>query len=289
VNSITLAAVHRHTARDAVLPGLRLALGFTLVWLGLIVVVPLTGLVAKAAQLNAAGIAGVFGDPRTLAAFRLSFGGAAAAALIDVPLGLLLAWALTRYRFPGHRLVDALIDLPFALPTAVAGIALTTLYVDDGWIGGLLAPLGIHLAFTPAGVVVALTFVGLPFIVRTVQPVLADLDRDAEEVALTLGAQPLDILRRVLVPPITPALLTGVALAFARGVGEYGSVIFIAGNRPAVSEIVPLLIVARLEQFDYPAAAVLGTGMLLLSLLMLLALNALQRGAGSERRPAHAA
>ena len=271
------------------LPGFTLTLGITLVWLSLIVLLPLTLLALRPWTLGAAGVWHSITEPRVLAALRLSFGTATLAAAVNVPLGLLVAWVMVRYRFPFRNLADSLIDMPLALPTAVAGIALTTLYVDDGWIGGLLAPLGIHLAFTPAGVVVALTFVGLPFIVRTVQPVLADLDRDAEEVALTLGAQPLDILRRVLVPPITPALLTGVALAFARGVGEYGSVIFIAGNRPAVSEIVPLLIVARLEQFDYPAAAVLGTGMLLLSLLMLLALNALQRGAGSERRPAHAA
>ena len=214
-------------------------------------------------------------SPRTLAAFRVSFGAAALAALIDTPLGLLLAWTLTRYRFPGHRLLEALIDLPFALPTAVAGIALSTLYVPDGWIGSVLALFGIELAFNPGGIVVALAFVGLPFIVRTVQPVLAALDREAEEAALTLGARPFAILRRVIAPPLVPAILTGLALAFARGVGEYGSVIFIAGNRPAISEIVPLLIIVRLEQFDYPGAALLGSAMLLASLL-LLGINALQ-------------
>ena len=196
-----------------------------------------------------------------------------------MPLGLLLAWVLTRYDVPGRRLLDAAIDLPLALPTAVAGIALATLFADDGWIGRLLAPLGIAVAYTPAGIFVALLFTGLPFVVRTVQPVLAALDRASEEVAMTLDATPWQLLRLVILPPIWPAALAGGALAFARGVGEYGSVIFIAGNRPGISEIVPLLIVARLEQFDYPGAALLGTVMLSLSLLVMLGVGLLDRGA----------
>lgn len=276
-------------APTTALPGLRITLAFTVAYLAVLVVVPLVGLAAKAATLDWSQAVAILASPRSLSAFRISFGTAAAAALIDVPLGLVLAWALTRYRFPGHRILDALIDLPFALPTAVAGIALATLYVEDGWIGSLLAPLGISLAFNPGGITVALAFIGLPFIVRTVQPVLADLDHEAEEAALTLGAAPFDILRRVIVPPLVPALVTGVALAFARGVGEYGSVIFIAGNRPAVSEIVPLLIVVKLEQFDYPGAAVLGIGMLVASVLMLLAINLLQRWTDADRALAHAA
>ena len=271
------------TARHPALPGFRLSLGLTVLWLVLLVLLPLAGLVVKAASLSPAPILAARATPRALAAFRVSFGTAALAALFDLPLGLLLAWSLTRYRFPGRRLLDALIDLPFALPTAVAGIALTTLYVDDGWLGALLAPFGLSLAFTPSGIVVALAFVGLPYIVRSVQPVLADLPRDAEEAALTLGAGPFAILRRVILPPLLPALLTGLALAFARGVGEYGSVIFIAGNRPAISEIVPLLIVIKLEQFDYPGAALLGSTMLAASLLLLLAINRLQRWTAAER------
>jgi sulfate transport system permease protein len=274
-------------SRRAVMPGLRLTLGFTLVYLTAIVLVPLLGLIARAATMDWRQIVTILSDHRTLAAFRVSFGCAALAALINVPLGCLLAWTLTRYRFPGHRVLDALIDLPFALPTAVAGIALTTLYVNDGWIGGLLAPLGIDLAFNPGGIVVALGFVGLPFVVRGVQPILAELDRECEEVALTLGASPWHILRRVIAPPLLPSIATGFALAFARGVGEYGSVIFIAGNRPAVSEIVPLLIVTKLEQFDYPGAGVLGCAMLAASLALLLVINLLQRRMGATRARLH--
>lgn len=259
------------------MPGFRLTLALTLLVLGLIVVIPLAGLIAKAATMDTHAIATALANPRTLAAFRVSFTTAAAAALIDLPIGLCLAWTLTRYRFPGRRTMDALMDLPFALPTAVAGIALTTLYVDDGWIGAPLAALGITIAFTPLGIGVALSFAGLPFIVRAIQPVLADLAREAEEAALTLGASPFQIFRRVILPPLLPAALTGMGLAFARCVGEYGSVIFIAGNRPMVSEIVPLLIVAKLEQFDYPGAAVLGSAMLVLSLALLLAIGALRR------------
>ena len=274
--------------RRSVLPGFGLTLGFTCLYLAVIVVIPLAGLVAKAGTLSWAGAVATLANPRALSAFRVSFGMALLASLANLPIGLLLAWVLTRYKFAGRRIVDALIDLPFALPTAVAGIALTTLYVEQGWIGRVLAPLGIDVAFTPAGIGVALAFVGLPFVVRTIQSVLTDLDRDAEEAALTLGAGPLQIFLRVILPPLVPAALTGVALAFARGVGEYGSVIFIAGNRPAVSEIVPLLIVSKLEQFDYPGAALLGTAMLVLSLIMLLAIDALQRWTAAGREAAHA-
>ena len=236
------------SAQRHALPGFRLTLAVTVLYLGLIVMLPLAGLAAKAVTTPWPAAVALLANPRTVSAFRISFGLSALAALIDLPIGLLLAWMLTRYRFPGHSLFDALIDLPFALPTAVAGIALTTLYLDTGWLGGLLAPLGIQVAFTPLGIWVALVFIGLPFVVRAIQPVLADLPRDCEEVALTLGARPWALFRRVILPPLVPAALTGVGLAFARAVGEYGSVIFIAGNRPMVSEIVPLLIVARLEQ-----------------------------------------
>ncbi len=274
-------------SRSSVLPGFGLTLGFTVVFLALVVVVPLTGLVAKAAILPWDRMGAELANPRNLAAFRVSFGISALAALVNLPLGLLLAWTLTRLDFPGRRLVDSLIDLPFALPTAVAGIALTTLYADQGWIGAPLARLGIQVAFTRAGIFVALAFVGLPFVVRSLQPVLAGASRDSEEAALTLGAPAFQIFRRVILPPLLPAALTGLAMAFARGVGEYGSVIFIAGNRPAISEIVPLLIVAKLEQFDYPGAAVLGSAMLALSLVLLLALGWLQRWtvAGKEPSP----
>lgn len=259
------------------MPGVRLALAFTLFWLAAIVVVPVGGLLAQASAVPPERALAILLAPRTLAAFRLSFGSAVLAAAIDVPLGLLLAWSLTRYRFPGRALLEAMVDLPFALPTSVAGIALAALYADDGWIGAWLARLGWHPAFSPAGVVIALAFVGLPFLVRTVQPVLADIARAEEEAALTLGAPPCAILRRVVLPPLLPAIGTGFALALARGVGEYGSVIFIAGNRPGWSEIVPLLIVVKLEQFDMAAAALLGAAMLGLSFVLLLAIHLLQR------------
>ena len=258
------------------LPAFRLTLTITCVYLALIVAAPLVGLATRAIQVDPARMLAIITDPRTVAAFAVSFGSAILAAVLNLPLGFLLAWILTRYAFPGRRVLDGLIDLPFALPTAVAGIAFATLYVDDGWIGSLLAPLGIHLAFNVGGIVVALVFVGLPFSVRSLQPVLAALDLEAEEVARTLGARPGSIFRRVILPPLLPAAMTGLALSFARGVGEYGSVIFIAGNRPAISEIVPLLIVTKLEQFDYPGAALLGTIMLVASLLLLLLIKALQ-------------
>jgi sulfate transport system permease protein len=259
------------------MPGLGLTLGITLSVLGLVVMLPLAAMLARAAGTGwDAGLALLTG-PRALAAFRVSFGAAALAALANVPIGVLLAWVLTRYDVPGRRLLDALVDLPFALPTAVAGIALTALYADDGWAGALLAPLGIQVAYTPAGIWVALLFVGLPFVVRTVQPVLAGLDRAQEEAAMVLDASALQVFRLVVLPPLWPAVLTGAALALARGVGEYGSVIFIAGNRPGLSEIVPLLIVIRLEGFDIPGAALLGAAMLVLSVLLLVLIQALDR------------
>ena len=269
--------------RRRVLPGFGLSLGITTGYLGLLVLLPLAGLLAKAATADPGRAWALFTDPRTLGAFRVSFGVSAAAAAASVPAGLLLAWVIERYRFPGRRVLDAAVDLPFALPTAVAGIALTTLYVPDGWLGALLAPLGITVAFTPLGIGVALLFIALPFVVRAVQPVLAGLDRSADEAAAILGASPWQAFRLVVLPPLLPAVATGAALAFARAVGEYGSVIFIAGNRPLVSEIVPLLIVIRLEQYDYAGAALLGAAMLLLSFCLLAGIDRLQ-GRGAVRR-----
>jgi len=264
--------------RRHALPGLGFSLGLTWTWLGLIVLIPLAALAIKPWELGPGGLLAVLTEPRVLASFRLSFGGALLAALVSVPLGLLLAWTITRYRFPGRRLLDALVDLPFALPTAVAGLALTALFAPNGWLGAPLAQaFGWQVAFKPAGVVVALVFVALPFIVRTVEPVLRDLSLDAEEAAATLGATRLQTIRRVVLPALLPATITGFGLGFARAVGEYGSVIFIAGNMPMVSEIAPLLIVVKLEQFDYAAAAGIGLAMLLLSFVLLLALNLWQR------------
>ena len=263
--------------RPSVVPGFGLTLGFTIAYLGLIVLLPLCGLALRAAAMSPAEIWALATEPRVVAAFRVSFGTALIAAAINAVFGLLVAWTLVRYRFPGHRLVDAMVDLPFALPTAVAGIALTALYAPNGSIGRLLEPLGVKVAFTPLGIVVALTFIGLPFVVRTVQPVLQDLEVEQEEAAASLGATRWKTFARVIFPAILPALITGFALAFARGVGEYGSVIFIAGNMPGISEIVPLLIVTELEQFDYAGATVLATLMLLASFLLLLIINLLQR------------
>ena len=268
-----------------VLPGFGLSLGFATAYLGLVVMLPLAGLAAKAGTMEAGRAWAVLADLRTVSAFRVNFLTSGAAALLSIPLGVLLAWVLERYQVPGRRVLDATIDLPFALPTAVAGITLTTLYVADGWLGRWLDPFGIAVAFTPLGIGAALLFIGVPFVVRTVQPVLAGVDRAAEEAAMVLGATPSQIFRRVILPALAPAIATGTALAFARAVGEYGSVIFIAGNRPGVSETVPLLIVRKLEQFDYPGAALLGTTMLLLSLLLLLLINRLQ----SLGRPRHGA
>ncbi|MDO8901503.1 MAG: sulfate ABC transporter permease subunit CysT [Phenylobacterium sp.] len=262
--------------KDSVLPGFPLALGITLTWLSLIFLLPLSALLLRPWELGLSGFWTVVTDPRVLAALRISFGAAALAATINAGLGLLIAWVLSRYTFPGRRVVDALVDLPFALPTAVAGIALTAIYAPNGPLGAPLAELGIRIAYTPLGIVLALIFVGLPFVVRTVQPVLEDLDREVEEAARTLGATPRQTAWRVVLPALAPALLTGVGLAFARAAGEYGSVIFIAGNMPLRSEIAPLLIVIKLEQFDYAGAASVGLAMLALSFTGLLLLNTLQ-------------
>lgn len=261
----------------SVLPGFGPTLGFTLVYLSLIVLIPLSALVLRPVELGFAGFVAAVTEPRVLAALRLSFGASLIAAAINAVFGLIVAWVLVRYQFPGKRLIDALVDLPFALPTAVAGVALTALYAPNGWIGRLLDPLGVKVAFTPLGVVIALVFIGLPFVVRTVQPVLQDIEREVEEAAASLGASRLQTMVRVILPAILPALLTGYALALARAVGEYGSVIFIAGNMPMVSEIAPLLIVIKLEQYDYAGAAAVGVAMLIIAFVMLLVLNLLQR------------
>jgi sulfate transport system permease protein len=263
-------------SRRAALPGFGLALGITLSYLAVMVVMPVTALVFRSGGLGWEQFLATVADPRALAAYRLSIGTSLAAATFNVLFGALVAWVLVRYRFPGRRLVDALIDLPFALPTAVAGIALTSLYAPNGWIGRWLSPLGIEVAYTRLGIVVALTFIGLPFVVRTVQPVLQDLEREIEDAAVTLGAGRWQTVRRVLVPAATPALLTGFTLALARALGEYGSVVFIAGNMPLRTEVVPLLIMSRLEQFDYAGAAAVAVVMLALSFVLLLGVTVLQ-------------
>ena len=268
-------ASRRRRARSA-MPGLGLTLGMTWLWLGLMVLLPLAAVAAKSLSLGPAHFAEVAFSVRALAAYRLSFGAALAAGAINTVFGLLIAWVLVRYDFPGKRMASALVDLPFALPTAVAGIALTAIYANTGFIGGALEAAGLKIAYTRAGVVLALVFIGLPFVVRTVEPVLADLGKDIEEAAATLGAGRATIFRRVLLPEIAPALLTGFALAFARGVGEYGSVIFIAGNMPFKSEIAPLLIVTQLEQFDYEGATAIAAVMLAASFVLLAAINAIQ-------------
>ncbi len=260
-----------------VLPGFGLTLGFSLAYLGLIVLIPLAMAFLRAFNLDWNEFWAIVTAPRVLASYRLTFGASLIAALINTGFGLIVAWVLVRYSFPGKRLIDALVDLPFALPTAVAGITLTTLYAGNGWIGQFLKPLDIKVAFTPLGVVVALTFIGLPFVVRTVQPVLEDLEAEVEEAAASLGAHRWQIFQRIIFPAIRPALLTGFTLAFARAIGEYGSVIFIAGNLPMVSEITPLLIVSKLEQYDYNGAAAVAVVMLVLSFLLLLMINLLQR------------
>jgi sulfate/thiosulfate transport system permease protein len=260
----------------SVIPGFGITLGVTLAWLSLIVLIPLSGLFLKTAELSPERFLAIMTSRRVLHALELSFGLSLLAALVNLVFGLVIVWALVRYEFPGRRILDAMIDIPFALPTAVAGIALTNLYAESGWIGALLAPLGIQVAFTPLGIFVALVFIGLPFVVRTVQPVLEDIEVEVEEVAATLGASRWTTIRRVVFPALLPALLTGFALAFARAVGEYGSVIFIAGNLPNVSEIAPLLIVIRLEEFDVAGATAIGTIMLLVAFAMLLVINLLQ-------------
>ena len=272
-----VAKARRGRWREAgVLPGFGLSITITLTWLGVIVLIPLAALAIRPWELGLDGIWRTLTDERVVASFRLSFGGAAIAAAVDAALGLIVAWALVRYRFPGRRLLDAMVDLPFALPTAVAGIALTAIYAPNGPLGALFAMVGIKTAYSPLGVVIALTFIGLPFVVRSVQPVLEDVDREVEEAARTLGASDRQRILRVVLPAVLPALLAGVGLAFARAVGEYGSVIFIAGNLPMVSEIAPLLIVIKLEQYDYAGAAAVGMGMLVTSFAILLALNMVQ-------------
>jgi sulfate/thiosulfate transport system permease protein len=263
--------------KPSVIPGFGLTLGYTLFYLSLIVLIPLAGLLLRPLELGWQGFWHVVWEPRVRASLELSFGVALIAAAINAVFGGIVAWVLVRYEFPGRRIVDALVDLPFALPTAVAGIALTALYAPNGWIGALLAPLGIKVAFTRLGILIALTFIGLPFVVRTLEPVLQDLDPEFEEAAATLGAGRWQTFWRVILPAILPALLTGVALAFARAVGEYGSVIFIAGNMPMISEIAPLMIIAKLEEYDYAGAAAIGVAMLAVSFAILLAINLLQR------------
>jgi sulfate transport system permease protein len=270
--SATAPRFHRYS----VLPGFGLTFGFTLFYLGLIVLVPLSALALRAAGMSAEQFWAAVTAPRVLASYRLTFGGALLAALINMVFGFLIAWVLVRYRFPAKRLVDAMVDLPFALPTAVAGIALAALYAPNGWIGQWLAPLGIKAAFSPIGVVIALIFIGLPFVVRTVQPVLEDAERELEEAAACLGATLPQTFLRVTLPTVMPALLTGTALALARGIGEYGSVIFIAGNMPMVSEITPLLIIGKLEQYDYAGATAIAAVMLAISFALLLFINGLQ-------------
>ena len=273
----------RARRRVGVLPGFGPTLGITVFMVSVVVVIPLMGLFVRSAELGFGGVWETVTTPRVLAAFRLSFGASLIAAAINAVIGFLVAWTLVRYEFPGKRVVDALVDLPFALPTAVSGIALTALFAPQGWVGRLLVPLGLPVAFTPLGVTVALVFIGLPFVVRTLQPALMDLDAEVEEAAAVLGAGRLQILSKVIVPTVLPALLTGTTLAFARAVGEYGSVVFISGNMPNKTEIVPLLIVAKLEQYDFAGATAIGAVMLVLSFAILLAVNLLQGWTGRYR------
>ena len=272
--------------RPSVIPGFGITLGLTLTWLALIVLIPLSGLFIKTAELSFDQFWAIVSSRRTLNALKISFGLSLAAAVINLVFGALVVWALVRYQFPFKRLFDALIDIPFALPTAVAGISLTTLFAENGLLGAALAPLGIKVAFTPLGILVALVFIGLPFVVRTVQPVLLDLEAELEEAAATLGASRLQTITKVILPSILPALLTGFALAFARAVGEYGSVIFIAGNLPNVSEIAPLLIIIRLEEFKYADATAIAMVMLIASFAILFAVNRLQRWSEQRSRDA---
>ena len=269
--------------RRHVLPGFRLSLGFTLFYLTSLVLIPLLALVIRPVEMGLSGFWNAMSTPRVLSSLELSFGMAAAAAVIDSVFGLVIAWVLVRYRFPGKGLLDAVIDLPFALPTAVAGIALSTLYAPNGWVGKVLIEYGIRIAYTPYGELVAMSYISLPFTVRTTQPVLAELGHDVEEAAATLGATRLQTIGRVVLPMLLPAILTGAAMAFARAAGEYGSIIFLAGNIPAVSEIAPLLIITKLEQYDYAGAAAIGVVMLAASFVMLLALNGLQSWAAKRR------
>jgi sulfate transport system permease protein len=281
--SIAITAPSARWRNPSALPGFGLSLGFTLFYLSAIVLVPLAALVIRPWEIGWSGFWVVLSDTRVLHALKLSFGASLIAAAINTVFGLIVAWVLVRYRFPGKRLVDAVVDLPFALPTAVAGIALSALYARNGWIGQPLQELGISVAYTPLGVVMALTFIGLPFVVRTLQPILVELNKESEEAASTLGATRLQTIWRVILPMLAPSLLTGAALAFARAVGEYGSVIFIAGNLPGISEIAPLLIIIKLNENDYAGAAAIGVIMLALSFVMLLTLNILQSWAASRR------
>jgi sulfate/thiosulfate transport system permease protein len=265
----------RHKSRS-VLPGFGLSLGITCTYLSLMVLLPLATVFTKTTDLSWAEFWGTVTNPRVVASYRVTFGASFVAALVNTVFGLLVAWVLVRYRFPGRKLVDALVDLPFALPTAVAGIALTTLYAGNGWVGSYLEPLGIKVSYTWLGITVALIFIGLPFVVRTVQPVLDDLEVEVEEAAASLGARRWQTFVRVILPTVAPALLTGFALAFARAVGEYGSVVFIAGNMPMKTEIVPLLIITKLEQYDYAGATAVALVMLVVSFMLLLGINVLQ-------------
>ena len=280
------AALPSRGGNKKVLPGFNLTLGYTLLYLSLIVLIPLSALVFKTFTLSWDQFWTAISSPRVLASYRLTFGASLIAALVNVVFGLLVAWVLVRYSFPGKKIVDALVDLPFALPTAVAGISLTALLSGNGWIGQYLEPMGIKLAFNPNGVVIALIFIGLPFVVRTVQPVLEDHERELEEAAMCLGATRWQTFVKVIFPSIAPALLTGFAMAFARAIGEYGSVIFIAGNVPMVSEITPLVIIGKLEQYDYGGATAVAVVMLVISFLLLFVINALQ---GWQRRRSGAA
>ncbi|WP_271588492.1 sulfate ABC transporter permease subunit CysT [Bradyrhizobium sp. CCBAU 53415] len=269
-------------ARRRTLPGFGLTMGLTLTWLSVIILIPLAGLFLKSLELSPEQFWNILSSRRTLNALRVSFGLAFAAACVNLVMGSIIVWALVRYRFPGRRLFDAIVDVPFALPTAVAGVALTALFAEKGWLGAPLAALGIKVAFTPLGIFVAMIFIGIPFVVRTVQPVLQDLDPGIEEAAGSLGASRWQTIIRVILPSLAPALLTGLALAFARAVGEYGSVIFIAGNLPNVSEIAPLLIVIRLSEFRYADATAIAVVMLVVSFVIILAVNRLQRWAQSR-------
>ncbi|WP_442792489.1 sulfate ABC transporter permease subunit CysT [Paenibacillus sp. FSL R7-269] len=282
--SVMTKAAARTVSRRKLLPGFGITMGFSVLYLSLVVLLPLSALLFNSTGLSWAKFWDVATDARVLASYRVSLSTAGAAALINVFLGLLLAWVLVRYEFPGKRIFDALIDLPFALPTAVAGVSLTALYSQNGWIGSLLTPLGFKVAFTPLGITLALMFIGIPFVVRTVQPVLEDLDRDMEEAAATLGAGRGRTFLRIVLPELLPPLLTGFALAFARGIGEYGSVVFISGNMPMRTEIAPLLIMSKLEQFDYAGATAVALILLLLSFLMLLVINSLQHWARRSSR-----
>jgi sulfate/thiosulfate transport system permease protein len=278
--SLPLTSRRRSVARffksDSVLPGFGLTMGFTLMYMSLLVLLPLSALVLKSLDLSWTQLWAVASDSRSIASYKITFGASLVGALINLVFGLLTAWVLGRYSFPGKKIVDALVDLPFALPTAVAGISLTSIYAYNGWIGQWFEPLGIRIAYTPLGVMVALTFIGLPFVVRTVQPVLQDLEKELEEAAASLGARRWQTFQRVLMPALWPPLLTGFALAFARAIGEYGSVVFISGNMPYKTEITPLLIITKLEQYDYAGAAALGVVMLIVSFVLLLIINVLQ-------------